>query len=448
MDLESRTIAQVSRRLVPFLIVCYFIAYLDRVNVSFAALTMNKDLGLDSTAFAIGAGIFFIAYFFFEVPSNLFLERFGARRWIARIMFSWGLLSGLMAFIPQIAGWTGLSTTTVFYGVRILLGAAEAGFFPGIIFYLTLWFPSLYRARVIGLFMAAIPLSSAIGSPVSGLILTGLDGALGLTGWQWLFIVEAAPSLVLAVVVLGYLTDRPADATWLPLEGRRWLSARLEGEARLRNAAKSYTVLEALGDTRVLLLGFVYFGFVACNYGFSFFLPQIVAAFGVTTLENGFITAVPYAVGALAMVYWARKSDRKAERQEHVAIAGLVAGLGVCASVLIVNPYWKMLALSVGGIGIFASLPTFWTLPTAFLTGPAAAAGIAIINSVGNLSGFAGPFVVGKIKDDTGSFTVGLVVIGGLSILATLVALSLRHEAELEQAVEVPGETRLRQAAE
>ena len=448
MDLERRTMAQVSRRLVPFLIVCYLISYLDRVNVGFAALTMNKDLGLTATSFAIGAGIFFIAYFVFEVPSNLFLERFGARRWIARIMFSWGLMSGLMAFIPQIAGWTGLSTTWVFYIIRILLGIAEAGFFPGIIFYLTLWFPSLYRARVVGLFMAAIPLSSAIGSPLSGYLLSYFNGVLGLTGWQWLFIVEAAPSLVLAVVVLLYLTDRPADAVWLPPEARRWLACRLDGEARLRDVAKSYSVLEALGDTRVLLLGFVYFGFVGCNYGFGFFLPQIVATFGVTPLENGFISAVPYAIGAVAMVYWSRKSDRKAERREHVAIAGLVAGLGVAGSVLIPDPFWKMVALTVGGMGIFASLPTFWTLPTAFLTGPAAAAGIAIINSVGNLSGFAGPFVVGTIKDNTGSFTVGFVVIGGLSILSTLVALSLPHDADLERAVDVADGARLRQAAE
>ena len=448
MDLETRTIAQVSRRLIPFLIVCYFIAYLDRVNVGFAALTMNKDLGLTSTAYGIGAGIFFIAYFFFEVPSNLFLERFGARRWIARIMFSWGLLSGLMAFIPQIASATGFGTTTVFYVIRILLGAAEAGFFPGIIFYLTLWFPSLYRARVIGYFMAAIPLSSAIGSPVSGFLLSQFGGVAGLAGWQWLFIVEAVPALMLTFAVLGYLTDRPADAAWLPPEGRRWLTARLAGEQRLRESAKEFAVLEALGDTRVLLLGFVYFGFVACNYGFSFFLPQIVADFGVSPLQNGFISAIPYLIGAGAMVYWTRKSDRKAERREHVAIAGLVAGLGICASVLITDPYWKMLALTVGGIGIFASLPTFWTLPTAFLSGPAAAGGIAIINSVGNLSGFVGPFVVGKIKDETGSFTVGLVVIGSLSIVSMLVALSLRHEAELERAVELPAGSTLREAAD
>ena len=448
MDLEARTIAVVTRRLVPFLIVCYFVAYLDRVNVGFAALTMNKDLGLDATAFSIGAGIFFIAYFFFEVPSNLFLERFGARRWIARIMFSWGLLSGLMGFIPQISQATGLNTTTVFYGVRVLLGAAEAGFFPGIIFYLTLWFPSAYRARVVGYFMAAIPLSSAIGSPVSGFLLSQFNGLLGLTGWQWLFIVEAAPALVLAFVVLFYLTDGPADAAWLPADGRRWLASRLAGEERLRLSAKTFTVMEALGDTRVLLLSFVYFGFVACNYGFSFFLPQIVAQFGVTPLVNGFITAVPYVAGAASMVYWSRKSDRKAERQEHVAIAGLVAGLGVAASVLIGNPYWKMLALSVGGMGIFASLAPFWTLPTAFLSGPAAAGGIAIINAIGNLSGFAGPFVVGTIKDSTGSFTVGLVVIGGFSILSTLVVLSLRHETDLERAVDVPDETAVRRAAE
>ncbi len=445
MDLETRTIARVTRRLVPFLIVCYFVAFLDRVNVGFAALTMNKDLGLTSQAFGIGAGIFFLSYFIFEVPSNLFLERFGARKWIARIMFSWGLLSGCTAFIPQIAAATGLSTTWVFYAIRILLGIAEAGFFPGIIFYLTLWFPAAYRGRIIGYFMAAIPLSSVIGSPVSGQLLN-LDGWMGLGGWQWLFIIEAVPALVLSVVVFFYLTDRPADAKWLPAEGRTWLARRLDDEHRQRVAAKHFSVLEALGNTRVLLLAFVYFGAVASNYSLGFFLPQIVRDFGLSFGWTGVVTAIPYAVGTLGMVYWGRHSDRTGERREHTALAALVAGAGIAASTLIDDPTGKMIALSISGFGVFAVLPVFWTLPTSFLSGTAAAGGIAIINSIGNLSGFAGPFVMGKMKDATGSYTVGLLAVAGVVFLAMLVALSLPHEAKLEQ-VEADRETEPLQAA-
>ena len=430
-SLEKRTIAKVSLRLVPFLIVCYFVAYLDRVNVSFAALTMNKALGLDATAFGLGAGVFFLAYFVFEVPSNLLLERFGARKWIARIMLTWGLLSGLMAFIPPIATATGSSTTSVFYAIRIFLGAAEAGFFPGIIFYLTLWFPAIYRARIIGYFMAAIPLSSVIGAPVSGLLLN-LDGVVGLAGWQWLFILEAVPALLLSVVVFFYLTDRPADAHWLAADERAWLTDRLATERRLREASKSFSVWEALGDTRVLLLACVYFGVVASNYGLSFFLPQIVHDFGLSFTVTGFVTAIPYVVGTAGMVWWGRRSDRMRERKEHVGLAALVAGAGIAASTLIADPTGKMIALSIAGFGIFAVLPVFWTLPTTFLSGAAAAGGIAIINSIGNLAGFVGPYVMGTIKDSTGSFTIGLLVIAALAILAMLIALSLPHDADLE----------------
>jgi ACS family tartrate transporter-like MFS transporter len=428
---EKRTIAKVSLRLVPFLIVCYFVAYLDRVNVSFAALTMNKALGLNATTFGLGAGVFFLAYFVFEVPSNLLLERFGARKWIARIMLTWGLLSGLMAFIPQIATATGSSTTSVFYTIRIFLGAAEAGFFPGIIFYLTLWFPAIYRARIIGYFMAAIPLSSVIGAPVSGILLN-LDGAAGLAGWQWLFILEAVPALLLSVVVFFYLTDRPADAHWLAPEERAWLASRLDAEQKLREAAKTFSVWQALGDTRVLLLACVYFGVVAANYGLSFFLPQIVRDFGLSFTATGFVTAIPYVVGTVGMVWWGRKSDRMRERKEHVGLAALVAGAGIAASTLIADPTGKMIALSIAGFGIFACLPVFWTLPTTFLSGAAAAGGIAIINSIGNLAGFVGPYVMGTIKDSTGSFTIGLLAIAGLAILAMLIALSLPHDAALE----------------
>ncbi len=428
---ETRTIAKVSLRLVPFLIVCYFVAYLDRVNVGFAALTMNKALGLDATAFGLGAGVFFLAYFVFEVPSNLLLERFGARKWIARIMLSWGLLSGLMAFIPMIATATGTSTTSVFYIIRIALGAAEAGFFPGIIFYLTLWFPAIYRARIIGYFMAAIPLSSVIGAPVSGLLLN-FDGVSGLAGWQWLFILEAAPALVLAVVVFFYLTDRPVDAHWLGADERAWLVGRLDAERHLREAAKSFSILQALGDTRVLLLACVYFGIVASNYGLSFFLPQIVRDFGLSFTVTGFVTAIPYVIGTLGMVWWGRKSDREHERKEHIGLAALVAGAGIAASTLIADPTGKMIALSCAGFGIFAALPVFWTLPTAFLSGAAAAGGIAIINSIGNLAGFVGPYVMGTIKDSTGSFTIGLLAIAVLVLLSMLIALSLPHDHQLE----------------
>ncbi len=447
MDLETRTIARVTKRLVPFLIVCYFVAYLDRVNVGFAALTMNKDLGLTAQAYGIGAGIFFLSYFLFEVPSNLFLERFGARKWIARIMFSWGVLSGLTAFIPQIATATGQSTTTVFYVIRILLGIAEAGFFPGIIFYLTLWFPAAYRGRIIGYFMAAIPLSSVIGSPISGQLLY-LDGIVGLAGWQWLFIVEAVPALILSVVVFFYLTDRPADAKWLSLDQRAWLAQRLDTEFKARVAAKHFSVLQALGDTRVLLLAFVYFGAVAANYSLGFFLPQIVRDFGLSFGWTGVVTAIPYAVGVIGMVYWGRHSDRTGERREHVALAALVAGAGIAASTVIDDPTGKMIALSIAGFGVFAVLPVFWTLPTNFLSGTAAAGGIAIINSIGNLSGFVGPFVMGKMKDATGSYAVGLLAVAGTVFLAMLVALSLPHEAKLEQ-IETERETEpLRSAAE
>ena len=249
-SIEATTVQRVSARLIPFLIVCYFVAYLDRVNVGFAALTMNKALGLTATMFGFGAGIFFLTYFLFELPSNLMLDRFGARKWIARIMVSWGIISGLMAFIPDIGRATGLGNEWTFYSIRALLGLAEAGFFPGIIFYLTLWFPSLYRGRIIGAFMAAIPLSSAIGAPISGMIL-GMDGIGGLDGWQWLFIIEAAPAVLLGIVTYFYLTDRPADADWLETSERAWLRDRLDGERRQRESVHNLSVWQAMGSPRV-----------------------------------------------------------------------------------------------------------------------------------------------------------------------------------------------------
>jgi D-galactonate transporter len=429
---EAGTIAKVTRRLVPFLIICYFIAYLDRVNVSFAALTMNKDLGLSQTAFGFGAGIFFLAYFVFEVPSNLLLERFGARKWIARIMLSWGIVSGATAFIPNIARATGLGDENTFYLLRVLLGIAEAGFFPGIIFYLTLWFPSIYRARMVSYFMAAIPLSTVIGAPISGAILY-LHGGLGLAGWQWLFILEAVPSIILAAVVFFFLTDRPADAHWLAPDERAWLAGRLEREEQQREAVRRYSVLQALTNPHVLGLSLVYFGAVATNYGLSFFLPQIVKSFGLNTFLTTLVSAAPYVVGTIGMIWWGLRSDRKIERRLHAAVPLFIAAAGIAVSTVLEDPVLKMIAFSVAGFGIFACLPVFWTLPTAFLSGASAAAGIAVINSIGNLAGFAGPFAMGWIKDQTGSYTGGLLLLAALGLIAMGIVLTLGHDDALER---------------
>ena len=434
-DLELRVTSRVAWRIVPFLIVCYFVAYLDRVNVGFAKLTMDADIGLSDTMFGFGAGVFFLAYFLFEVPSNLALDRFGARRWIARIMLSWGLISGLMAFIPNIATATGLSGEHTFYALRVLLGFAEAGFFPGIIFYLTLWFPSAYRGRVIGYFMAAIPLSSAIGSPISGALM-GLDGALGLKGWQWLFIVEAAPALILSVVTYFYLTVRPADARWLDDEARHWLSARIAAEEQVRAKVSPASVLHSLVDPRVLAASAIYFGVVSCLYGVGFWLPTIVKGFGVSIALNGWITAIPYAVGFLGSIWWGMRSDAQHERLRHLAIALACAAIGIGASAALGDPLLKMIALTLGAFGVFAALPIFWTLPTAILSGATAASGIAAINSIGNLSGYFGPFAIGWIKDQTGSFAWGLAAIAGCAALALVIALILGHDQALARAPE------------
>jgi ACS family tartrate transporter-like MFS transporter len=429
---EAGAIGKVSARLIPFLIVCYFIAYLDRVNVGFAALTMNKALGLTASMFGFGAGIFFFTYFLFEVPSNLFLDRFGARKWIARIMVSWGICSGAMAFIPQIAHATGLGTDTVFYSIRALLGFAEAGFFPGIIFFLTLWFPAAYRGRIVGSFMAAIPASSAIGAPISGLIL-GMNGIGGLDGWQWLFIIEASPAVLLGFVTYFYLTDRPADARWLAADERTWLSDRLDAERRQREAVHNLSVWQAMLNPRVWALALVYFGTVACNYGVGFWLPQIIKAFGLSNAMTGWVTAIPYAIGAVFMVWYGYHSDATGERKAHTAIALLIAAAGIAGSTLTGNPTLTIIAFTIGACGVFGSLPVFWTLPTAVLSGTAAAAGIAVINSIGNLAGFAGPYAMGWIKDATGSFTGGLLLIAALAIAAMVIVLVLSHDPALEK---------------
>jgi D-galactonate transporter len=431
-DLEKRVIGKVMRRLIPFLILCYFVAYLDRVNVGFAKLHMNQALGLSEAAFGLGAGLFFIGYFLFEVPSNIFLERVGARVWIARIMITWGIVSAAFAFIPQISGATGISNEGIFYSLRLLLGACEAGFFPGIIFYLTLWFPAVYRARVISLFMLAIPISSIIGSPISGVLL-GVTG-LGLDGWQWLFILEALPSVLVGLGVLVYLTDFPRQARWLQSDEIAWLENVQAAEKANKEKVEHLSLFQALTDIRILLCALVYFCLNAASYGIAFFLPTIIKGFGVSDTQTGLLAALPFVFGAIGMVLLGRHSDRTMERKGHVAVALLMAAVGIGLSGLVTNPVIIMALLCFAQIGVSAVPPMFWPLPASFLTGASAAAGIAAINSLGNLSGFAGPFAMGYLKDATGSFTAGLLLLAGCSVLGAIVVMILRIDARREQA--------------
>jgi D-galactonate transporter len=430
-DVEKRAIGKVMRRLIPFLILCYFVAYLDRVNVGFAKLHMNQALGLSEAAYGLGAGLFFVGYFLFEVPSNLFLEKVGARVWIARIMISWGIVSAAFAFIPSISTATGVPTEGVFYFLRLLLGACEAGFFPGIIFYLTLWFPAVYRARVISMFMLAIPISSIIGSPISGLLL-GVTG-WGLAGWQWLFILEAMPSVLVGIGVIFYLTDLPRHASWLQEDEISWLEGVQATEKLNKERVEHLSLMQALTDPRILMCALVYFCLNAASYGVAFFLPTIIKGFGVSDTQTGLLAALPFVFGAIGMVLLGRHSDRTMERKGHVAVALLMATVGVGLSGIVSSPVVVMALLCFAQIGISAVPPMFWPLPASFLTGASAAAGIAAINSLGNLSGFAGPYAMGYLKDLTGNFTMGLLLLGGCALVGAIVVMLVRIDARREQ---------------
>ncbi|MDQ7971555.1 MAG: MFS transporter [Rhodocyclaceae bacterium] len=425
--IAQRTVAKISWRLLPLLMVSYFVAYLDRVNLGFAGAAMSKDLGFTSTVFGNAAGIFFIAYFLLEVPSNLALERFGARRWIARIMLSWGLISAAQA-------WVGGATS--FNIVRFLLGAAEAGFFPGVIFYLTLWFPAAYRARIVGWFMFAVPISSVIGSPISGYILN-MEGLAGLHGWQWLFILEAIPAVILTGFVLLYLPDGPKDAKWLTAEERRWLQGTLDAERRNRESLHAISWKQSLLNWRVIAMGFIYMGITVPLYGLGFFLPQIIKGFGgLGNVEIGFINAFPYLVGAIAMLLWTRWSDARRERKGFLLVPLACIFLGLMAAAEIGAPVSKMAAVTLAAFGIFSALPVFWTLPTAILSGTAAAAGIAWINSIGNLGGYIGPTLFGLLRDRMGNDIYAVMFLASLSVLGFVLVLLVGHDPRGEQAGE------------
>jgi len=409
---DQRIVHKASKRIIPFLILLYFFAYLDRVNISFASLQMNADLGFSSTVYGFGASMFFVAYFFFEVPSNLALSKFGARLWIARIMITWGLISAGMAFV---------SGERSFYTLRFLLGVAEAGFFPGILVYLGSWFPRHYRARITGVFLMAIPLSGLIGSPVSGLLLDQMNGAYGIAGWQWMFIIEGVPALLLGISCLWLLAERPAEASWLAPAERSRLEDILAKERSNLEAVHTYKLADAFVNPGVLLLAGVLFCIVFGVTGIAFFLPQIIKSFGYSNTATGFLSAIPYLCGAVTMVLWARRSDAKRERIGHLTAAMLLGALGFIVTTFTLGIHSiALLGLIVAAIGVFCANPILWTLPTSLMTGTAAAAAVALINSVANLSGIVGPPLLGWSRDVTGGFAAAGMIFTAVLLLGVL----------------------------
>jgi D-galactonate transporter len=420
MTFEDATYSRVTRRLLPLLFLCYVLAYLDRVNVGFAKLQMQVDLGFSETVYGIGAGVFFIGYFLFEVPSNLILERVGARIWIARIMILWGMLSSATMFV---------TSASTFYLLRFTLGVAEAGFFPGIILYLTYWYTRKHRARMVAGFMTAITLSGVVGGPVSGYILSRMSGVSGLAGWQWLYLLEGLPSVVVGFLVLWLLPDGPSKAGWLSPDERELLTRRVreEEELKIAEGARDHRLADAFRSGRLWLFAVIYFCVVMGLYGISFWLPSILAeTMTKDPWRIGLLTAVPWAGAAAVMVMVGRHSDRTGERRWHTALPALVAAAAFATSAIPgTSALASFAALTVATCGVMAAVSCFWSLPTAFLSGTAAAAGIAWINSLGNLAGYVSPFVVGTVRDRTGSTSAALIVLAlSLGSAGTLAALT------------------------
>ena len=421
-SLEARTLRRVTIRLVPLLMALYFVNYLDRTNLGIAKAELSADLQLSATMFGLASGIFFIGYVLVEVPSNLALVRFGARRWLARIAVSWGIVAVAIAFAPNAGSLLAL---------RFLLGIAEAGLFPGVIFYLGHWFPAAYRARIVGVFMLAIPIASAIGTPLAAWLIQAGHGAFGLSGWRFMMICVGLPAVILGVICWFYLTDRPSDAHWLPEEERRWLIDVLAAEEREVAATYHFPLRRVLTSPRVWALALVYFGVAYGLYALAFFLPTIVAGFRRTfgmqlsILQVGLITAIPYLFAALAMFLWSRHADRTGEHVWHVATPLVLGGLAIPVALYLQHPVAVMIPVIIAAMGVFSALPIFWTLPPRFLTGAAAAGGIGLINSLDNLGGFAAPYATGVLSDLTGSnragmWTVGVIMVGCAALVVAL----------------------------
>lgn len=423
--LEEQTIKRISKRIIPFLIILFVMAFLDRTNIGFAALHMNDAIGITQTIFGLGAGIFFLGYFIAEVPSNILLHRFGARIWIARIMITWGIIAAMMGFIHN---------GTQFIVLRFLLGIAEAGFFPGVIFYLTLWFPARYRARVFATFYLGLPIAQIIGAPISvGLMQWG--NTIGYEGWRLMYILEGIPSIILGIICLKYLTNTPKEAQWLSTEQRTWLMNTLEREEREKektedsNLTKGEIIKQVFKNPLVWIMAMVYFGITSGSNAMFFFLPSVLESFRntfgmeITLIQNGMLTAIPYAFAAVGMILWSRRSDRKQERYKHGACAALMAAIAIAIALIINQPWAIIVGFIFLAIGVFSAINIFWTLPGQTLTGVGAAAGIGLINSVGNLSGFTGPYLTGYLYTTTGNYTIAFLVIasfvaiGGLGLL-------------------------------
>jgi len=412
---EARTYAKVTRRIVPFLMICYLVAYLDRVNVGFAKLQMSTDLHFSDTVYGLGAGIFFIAYFLVEIPSNIILHKVGARLWMARIMITWGIISSAMAFV---------TTPTAFYVMRFLLGLAEAGFYPGVILYLSYWYPSHRRGKMFAAFAMAVPLSGLIGGPLSGYLLHTFTGASGFAGWQWLFFLEGIPSIIVGIAAFFVLTDGIDKAKWLTTEERTLLSEQIRADTTHH---AEHSMRQIFTNGRVWLLTGIYFCMICGFYTVGFWLPTLISSTGVTDpLTIGLLTAIPYGAAMLTMWLVSRNADRTRERRLHLVFVALLGSVGLIASAVFGHqPVLAMIALTVAAMGGLSTLPMFWSLPTAFLGGAAAAAGIALINSVGNLAGFAGPYFIGFMKDMTHSINTGLYTMAGALALGALLVFLL-----------------------
>jgi MFS family permease len=410
--LQSAT-RKAALRFVPLLTIAYLFNYLDRTSLGFAALTMNKQLGLSASQFGLAAGILFLGYCLFEVPSNLLLYRFGARRWLARIMISWGIVSAATIFVVG---------PNSFYALRLLLGIAEAGFFPGVTFFLAAWFPAQYRTRMLAWFLIGIPLSSLIGSPVCGMLLQ-MDGIWGFAGWQWLFLGVSLPCIPLGLLTLWLLADRPETATWLSSDERDVLRDVLSSEVRERPPS---SLLAALMDTRVLILAAIQFGFTLGSYGIGIWLPLMLREYHLSTLAIGWTAAIPYLFASAGMILWARYVDRKGRRIINLAITCFLGGAGLVAPILSGSLAVALMGFSVALVGVTAARAIFWTIPTRFLTGVAAAGGLAFINSIGTVGGFVGPSMMGWLKEFSGSYVVGLTAVAAIMIAATVASMSLK----------------------
>lgn len=414
--IEETTRRRITRRLMPFLIVLFIIAFIDRANVGYAALEMTQDLGFDAEVLGFGAGIFFIGYFLLEIPGSLIVEKWSARKWLARIIISWGILATLTGFIQN---------STQFYIVRFLLGLGEAGFFPGVIIYLSHWFRYRDRAKAVAMFMSAIPISYIIGAPISGLILN--VNWLGLAGWRWVFILEGIPAVIMGMVTIIYLTDRPRQATWLKQEEVDWIEGELEKEKAERKSVKTYSVGEALRNRNVILLALAYFCGVTSAYGINIWLPSILKnQFHYSSFQTSLLSAIPYCAGFVAMLLAGWSSDRRDERRWHTACGLMALSGGLFLSTIVTgNLYLTIMAFCIAAAGLYSYLPVFWSLPAMFLTEEAAAACVGLINSVGNLGGFVGPYIVGYLTKTAGSFYGGIIYLSCSALMAALLILAV-----------------------